>query len=109
MNINTYFEDLPIGNKKQHLYANYVLLELIQKGYIKVNKKEDISPVQIDYLSSFCQKEMETTVKNKMKKNIKSTKIPVKVVYGYNNDENIFITIAKEYYENKENKNDLYW
>jgi len=98
------FEDLPIGNKKQHLYANYVLLELIQKGYIKINKKEDIYPVQIDYLSTFCQKEMETIIKNKMKKNIKSTKIPVKVSYAYEDD--ILKQIVKEYYENKENMND---
>ena len=107
---NVDYDDLPIGNKKQHLYANYVLLELIKKGYIKLNKKDDdMLPIDIDYLETFCQKEMETTLKNKMKKqNIKSTKNPVKVVYAY--DENILIRIAKEYHaNNKSNKPNLYW
>jgi hypothetical protein len=111
---NVNYDDLPIGNKKQHLYANYVLLELIKQGYIKINNKEEeeeekyILPIDIDYLRTFCQKEMETTLKNKMKKpNIKNTKIPVKVVYSYNDD--ILIRIAKEYYANKLNKNDFYW
>lgn len=101
MNEPIYFEDLPIGNKKQHMYATYVLQELIQKGYIKVNNNNHLFPINIEYLSTFCQKEIETNLKNKMKKqNIKSTKIPVKVTYAYD-DENVFITLANEHYQKK--------
>lgn len=104
MNESICYEELPIGKKKQHMYANYVLQELISKGHIKVNvNKNNLFPINLDYLSTFCQKEIETNIKNKMKKqNIKSTKIPVKVMYAYD-DENVFITLANEHYQKKIN------
>jgi hypothetical protein len=102
MNDPIYYEALPIGNKKQHLYANYVLQELILKGYIKVNNN-NLFPINLEYLSTFCQKEIESNLKNKLKKqNIKSTKIPVKVTYAYD-DENVFITLANKHYQTKIN------
>lgn len=101
MNEPIYFEDLPIGNKKQHMYATYVLQELILKGYIKVNvNKNNLFPINLEYLSTFCQKEIETNLKNKIKKtNIKSTKIPVKVMYSYD-DDNVCLDISTNYYKN---------
>lgn len=100
------YSDLQIGNKKQYLYANYILQTLIDSQKIKVKHPDlTIFPISLDYFEQFCYKEMDKNIKKKVEKKVetkaKCTKMPVKLIHV--DEENVCKLLFLQYKKKQAN------